>query len=123
MERELGGFDPVAGDTMKTPRNIPHHPDTHLIEREHIRRIRRHRPLGDTSTPRFPVLVRTHEGLLGSLRDFCRRLEADRDSYEAWVGLSRIFDALKDVERSELCREIARQLKSLSSVAGSSSHN
>jgi hypothetical protein len=123
MERELGGFDPVAGDTMKTPRNTPHHPDTHLIEREHIRRIRRHRPLGDTSTPRFPVLVRTHESLLGSLRDLCRRLEADRDSYEAWVGLSRIFDALKDVERSELCREIAQQLKSLSSVAGSSSHN
>ncbi len=113
----------MAGETMKTPRNTPHHPDTHLIEREHIRRIRRHRSLGDTSTPRFPVLVRTDEGLLGSLRDLCRRLEVDRDSYEAWVGLSRIFHALKDVERSEMCREIARQLKSLSAVAGSSSRN
>src|SRR4029077_15126367 len=97
-QRGLGGFAPVAGDTMKTPRNTPHHPDTHLIEREHIRRIRRHRPLGETSAPRFPVLVRAHGDLLGSLRDFCRRLEADRDSYDAWVGLSRIFDALKDAE-------------------------
>jgi len=108
---------------MKTPRNTPHHPDTHLIEREHIRRIRRHRPLGETSTRRFPVLVRKHEDLLGTLRAFCRRLEADRDSYEAWLGLSRIFDALKDVERSEMCRVIARQLKSLAVLSGCSSHN
>jgi hypothetical protein len=57
------------------------------------------------------------------LRGFCRRLEADRDSYEAWVGLSRIFEALKDVERSEMCRDIARQLKSLSLMAASSSRN
>jgi hypothetical protein len=57
------------------------------------------------------------------LRGFCRRLEADRDSYEAWVGLSRIFEALKDVERSEMCRDIARQLKSLSLMAVSSSRN
>ena len=113
----------MAGDTMKTPRNTSHHPDTHLIEREHIRRIRRHRPLGEISTRKFPVLVRKHEDLLGALRAFCRRLEADHDSYEAWVGLSRVFEALKDVERSEMCRGIARQLKFLAEFFGCSISN
>lgn len=97
---------------MKNPRNTPRQPNTHLLEREQkIRRIRRHRLLGETSKTLPPVLTRVPGDLLGALRDYCQTLEQDGDSCEAWLGLSTLFDALEDSARSGLCRGVARHLQ------------
>ena len=95
---------------MNTPRNIPCLPDTHLIEREQqLRHIRRNRLPGEPSgLP--PVLTRQPDEFLAALRALGRRLERDGDSSRAWSGLSLVFDAMDDRERSEQCRDIARWL-------------
>jgi hypothetical protein len=45
-----------------------------------------------------------------ALRCYHRALDFDPDCYEAWVGLSASFLALRDVSRAAGCLEVARTL-------------
>jgi hypothetical protein len=97
---------------MKIPRNTPRQPHTHPIEREQeIRRIRRHRLLGEVSASTASFSTGFPAGLVGALRECCQTLERDRDSYDAWVSLSRLFEELDDTARSRMCRGVAFRLR------------
>jgi hypothetical protein len=45
-----------------------------------------------------------------ALRCFQRSLEVDIDYLPAWVGLSVVFDRMRDRKRSDSCLEIARRI-------------
>ena len=97
-----------------TPRNTPHHPDTHPVEREQaLRHKRRHRLSGEP----FETLsfLETHRPTrtLARLKGLHRVLERDHDSPEAWRDLAGLFAALEDRRRSSLCENIARNLRRL----------
>jgi hypothetical protein len=49
--------------------------------------------------------------LFGALRCFQRSLETDIDCVEAWVGLSEVFDRMRDQKRAEACLEVARRIR------------
>lgn len=96
---------------MIDPRNTPHHPDTHLVEREQaLRHIRRHRLPGEPSGNTQVLINRPADDLLAALRLLVDSLEKDCDSFRAWSGLSIVFEAMDDRERSGRCRNIARWL-------------
>ncbi len=50
--------------------------------------------------------------LLGALRCLEFSLEGDTDCYEAWLGLSEVFMAMKDATRADRCLKVARRLRS-----------
>ena len=49
--------------------------------------------------------------LFGALRNFQRSLEIDLDCQEAWIGLSQVFDRMRDRKRSLACLDVARRLR------------
>ena len=101
------------------PRNTTCLMDTPPQEREQlIRRIRRHRLPGEPSDSisLSDPAGRSEPGgvpidLLGTLRDLCQTLQKDRDAFEAWFGLSRIFEALEESGRSGRCLDVALRLR------------
>lgn len=50
--------------------------------------------------------------LLRALQSLERSLEADPDSYAAWIGLSSLFLRMRDADRGEQCLAVARRLRS-----------
>jgi hypothetical protein len=94
---------------INTPRNTACLSDTHLIEREQLRRIRRNRLPGEPSGIPL-VLTRRPDEFLQALRALGERLARDGDSHLTWNGLSLVFEAMDDRTRSERCRDIARCL-------------
>lgn len=49
--------------------------------------------------------------LLGAMHCFQSALQNDADCYEAWLGLSVIFQELSDPARAGRCRGVARSLR------------
>ena len=49
--------------------------------------------------------------LAGALRCFQQALDADIDSYEAWLGLAQIFLDLHDTRRAVRCLSVSRRLR------------
>ena len=49
--------------------------------------------------------------LFGALRCFQRSLETDIDCIEAWIGLSKVFDRMRDRDRAAACLEVARRIR------------
>jgi tetratricopeptide (TPR) repeat protein len=45
-----------------------------------------------------------------ALRCFQRSLELDIDYLPAWVGLSLVFNRMRDRQRSDSCLEVARRI-------------
>src|SRR5262245_16044578 len=95
---------------MNAPRNTPCLPNTHLKEREQqIRQIRRNRLPGEPSGI-LPVLTSRPDHFLAALRALTECLQQDGDCTRAWSGLSLVFEAMNDDERSAQCRDVARWL-------------
>lgn len=102
-----------GGRWILNPRNTTCQMDTPPQEREQlIRRIRRHRLPGEPSESNSPsVPSAVPFDLLGTLRDLCRTVQQDGDSFEAWIGLSRLFEALDERGRSGRCLDVALRLR------------
>jgi Flp pilus assembly protein TadD len=49
--------------------------------------------------------------LFDALRCFQRSLETDIDCLEAWIGLSEVFDRMRDRNRADACLEVARRIR------------
>ena len=72
-------------------------------------------PIESRTAPAGSAVVWARQGrieagkgeLPDALRCFRRSLEIDMDYLPAWVGLSVVFDRMRDRRRSESCLEIA----------------
>lgn len=60
---------------------------------------------------------------LRALQSLTHSLEADPDSYEAWIELSSLFLRIRDLGRAEQCLAVARRLRDrrASRLSGASS--